>query len=124
MRLCATAGRDRSIWGNEARIVGLAGELNRRCDPHLPDDEVRDIAKSVARYSEIWKVQGHAPWWLAKQARKGQRSGETRRAANAERDAAIRAARSTGLSIRELATIHRVAPRQVSRILRASPLPP
>ena len=52
--LTSLAGTMRRRGMSEAAIVGALIQQNiDKCDPPLPDDEVRDIAHSVARYTPV-----------------------------------------------------------------------
>ena len=71
--------------------------------PHPLDfNEVRGIAKSVQRY---WArhAGAHTAEWLAKQSRRGRKSGRARRAAEAPRDRKILLLKLAGWSVREIA---------------------
>lgn len=97
-----------------ARNVGV-GEAFAK--PPLDWLEVRGIARSVSRYLDEWRAGRHHPRFLANQRRKGHLSGERRREATAERDAAILAAREAGLSLRAIAGIHGISRNAVHHVV-------
>ena len=116
--LCADAGRA-PLRASPERLTARAVELNARCNPPLSDAEVRAIVQHAAGYAARWPSEGHTREFMARQAARGRRSGERRRAAIAARDAAIRAAHAGGMSIRELATVHGVGKSTVGRVVRS-----
>ena len=73
----------------------------------FPDSEVREILRSVFRYRSRWRVRGHAPAWIARQAARGHRGGlassKARRSRVEERDGKILRGLALGLSQREVA---------------------
>ena len=73
--LCKLATR-----GSDEGLLTWARTLNREFAAPLPDSEVRGIWRSVCRYRARWRVQGHQQGWLFRQAARGRRSGEARRA--------------------------------------------
>ena len=73
--LCKLATR-----GSDEGLLTWARTLNREFSVPLPDSEVCGIWRSVCRYRARWRVQGHQQGWLFRQAARGRRSGEKRRA--------------------------------------------
>ena len=62
-------------------LLTHARTLNREFHAPLPDGEVRGIWLSVCRYRARWRVQGHNPAWLARQAaRSAKQLGKARKA--------------------------------------------
>ena len=77
-----------------------AFELNARLPRPLPAAEIRATARSVSGW--VWTRPEYRNWDRALQRDRGRRSGEARRAASVERDAAILALRARGLSYRAI----------------------
>ena len=51
---------------------GLVGEVCASHDkPMLPLAEIRSIARSVEKYRERWRINGHEPAWIERQRRRG-----------------------------------------------------
>lgn len=120
------AGRQTNIPYDVLPAAILA---NERLDRPLPANEVEHIAKSVERYRRQWIAQrrfgtGHwnpraknAPWASPEaQAKRGRKSGEARRARNAERDRKIIADLEAGMSLRAIAAKHGVGKSTASRV--------
>jgi len=82
-------------WAGSSRRRGMAvlpvlEALNREFAEPLPASEVASIARSVERYRARWVESGRFySHTSAEQAQRGRRSGQARRRATAERDAAI-----------------------------------
>ena len=114
MALCKRSLRDtdREL---EAVAYRLADEARLKYPNSdlFPDSEVREILRSVFRYRARWRVQGHAPAWIARQASLGRKSGHARRARVEERDAKILQGLALGLSQREVAAFIGVSRRTV-----------
>ena len=86
-------------------VLPAALAVNRAVDPPMPYVEVRGIARSVERYRADWKARGRfytveqrTLWGRAL----GVRSGASRRARNADRDAAIVETVQSGRSLRDV----------------------
>ena len=99
---CRWAGRRENEGADVSTYLTL---LNVDYSGHplglLPGNEVEGIARSVERYRTGWEYI--TPRFSARQAWKGQRSGISRRAKTAERDAAIIQAVNAGESMRAMA---------------------
>ena len=76
------AGRNCALFASLCKLAlrctddGLlthARALNRQFAAPLPDAEVMGLWRSVCRYRARWRVQGHNPAWLARQAARGAR---------------------------------------------------
>ena len=124
MRLTLTAlGRARDMRGDFNGTLSLMVRYNAHFFEPLPDFEVERLAPYFCEYSRHWENQPHTPQFLARQRRKGLRSGVVRQQAVWERNVAIRVARAEGLSVKDVAAMHGLTTRQVFTII-ASPLPP
>ena len=69
-----------ALGGSDEGVLTWGRTLNREFAVPLPDSEVRGTWRSVCRYRARWRVQGHQQGWLFRQAARGRRSGEARRA--------------------------------------------
>ena len=86
----------------------------------LPDGETRSIAKSVEGYRSQWEQRGwHRPEWIERQRHRARLSGVSRRAATAERDAAIVLMREDGATQPTIAAAHGLSQQAISKVLRA-----
>ena len=100
-RLLVAAGRDYDLRGDKARMLGVAKWYNQRLETPLPDGEVVKLARSAVTYSEDWETSTDA--FSERQRIRGQRSGASRRAQAADRDAQIRRMKAQGRSVTEIA---------------------
>ena len=82
-------------------MLGLARWYNQRLETPLPDGEVVKLARSAVTYSEDWETSTDA--FSERQRIRGQRSGASRRAQAADRDAQIRRMKAQGRSVTEIA---------------------
>ena len=99
-------------------VLTDAFQRNKEFDVPLPDSEVRATAKKISEYRRRWEAQGwHSPEWRRRQAARGRKSGESRRAANKERDRRIVEAITSGMSISEAARVWDLS-RSTVRIIR------
>ena len=101
----------------EALAYTMAGEARAAypgADHPFTDSEVRGLLRSVCRYRAVWRARGHAPWWIARQSRRGLAGGLNRRAAVRPRDLQIVLALDSGLSQREAAAVVGVSPMTVN----------
>ena len=96
-----------SLSNLQFEVLPAALAVNRAVDPPLPYVEVRGIARSVERYRAMWRARGQFDargdlqrtlWGRAL----GVRSGASRRAKTADRDAAIVEAVQSGRSLRDV----------------------
>ena len=69
-----------SLRCSDDGLLTWARTLNIEFAVSLPDGEVRGVWKSVCRYRARWRTHGHQQGWLFRQAARGRRSGEKRRA--------------------------------------------
>ena len=69
-----------ALGGSDEGLLTWARTLNREFAAPLPDSEVCGIWRSVCRYRATWRQRGHQQAWLFRQAERGRRSGEARRA--------------------------------------------
>ncbi len=116
-------GRARDMRGDFGSTLTLMKRYNEHFAEPLPDFEVERLAPYFCEYSRHWENQPHTLQFLARQRRKGLRSGVVRQQAVWERNVAIRVARAEGLSVKDVAAMHGLTTRQVFTII-ASPLPP
>ena len=91
-------GGDLDAWADRCQRIAL--ELNGRISMPLPEAEAGKIAWSVAAWT--WSGGGPIDHSPMAQRRRGVKSGQVRRAAVAERDAAIVAAHRDGQSMRAI----------------------
>ena len=107
---------------NEAYSVHAAAlMLNQEFDCPLPYAEVMSTAMSVDKYRRKWIAHGwHSKRFRARQSARGKASGRVRKAVTVERDAAIRADRKSGMTIRGIAQKHGVSVGTVHRVQRTN----
>lgn len=85
-------------------VIGYAEAVNQRMDPPMDFAEVKGIAKSVERYRREWIAAGRFYTHTSEeQAARRRRGVEKRRAALADRDAAMLAMHRAGVSYAAIA---------------------
>ena len=70
----------RSLRDTDRQLEAWANAYNDQFVPPMDAGELRGTIKSVLGYRARWRVGGHQQGWLWKQAERGRRSGEARRA--------------------------------------------
>ena len=116
-------GRAPDMRGQLGAILALTRRYNRALPEPMPDAEIVRVAAYYAKYSAGWQGQTDRPVWLARQAARGRRSGVVRREGVQERNAAIRAARESGVTLKDLTAVYGLSRSQVHRVLRTAPQP-
>ena len=115
------AGRVKAYRGDYDDISHKLLELNSRCVPPLPLDEVDHVARQVAKYSDEWEQTGHRPSWLDKQHKKGRRSGTVRKKRVRNRNRRIRRDRVSGMRYRDLESKYEMSRSRLDRICNRRP---
>ena len=102
---------------SDADLGPMVYAANRQLSPPLDRAEVDGIIRSAIRRRRQWAARGwHSVTWLARQATRGRRSGVARRAATADRDAAILGRLACGEGVRATARAEGLEPSTVLRI--------
>ena len=70
----------RGLRDTDRQLEAWAHAYNDQFVPPMDAGELRGAIKSVLGYRARWRVGGHQQGWLWKQAARGRRSGEARRA--------------------------------------------
>ena len=120
LTLCAL-GRAVDMRGNFTSTLALMKRYNDHFPEPLADGEVERLCPYFVEYSTHWAGRPHTPQFLARQRRKGLRSGVVRQGAVWERNVAIRVARAEGLSVKDVATMYGLTTRQVYTIIASPP---
>ena len=115
------AGRVKAYRGDYDDISHKLLELNSRCVPPMPLNEVDHVARQVAKYSDDWKVTGHRPSWLDRQHKKGRRSGTVRKKRVRNRNRRIRRDRASGMRYRDLESKYKMARSRLDGICNRRP---
>ena len=115
------AGRVKAYRGDYDDISHKLLELNSRCVPPMPLNEVDHVARQVANYSDDWKVTGHRPSWLDRQHKKGRRSGAVRKKRVRNRNRRIRRDRASGMRYRDLESKYKMARSRLDGICNRRP---
>lgn len=111
-RLLATG----TFSGDEQDMVALVDALNdAHCIPRLHGMETWRIARSANRYWIERAETGHCPAWIAKQARRGRRSGAVRRQKQRNRWSRTWPLFEAGLTVRQVAEQAHVSPTTAGR---------
>ena len=117
MDLTLTAlGRAVDMRGNFTSTLSLMLRYNAEFPEPLADGEVERLCPYFVEYSRHWENQPHTPQFLARQRRKGLRSGVVRRDAVWARDVAIRVSRESGVSIKDLMLMFDLSHTSIKRI--------
>jgi len=112
---CKWAGH-RMQAGEYPPVLDYIRQLNTELDPALGDRELIGIAKSVERYRERWKREGHQMSFINKQAALGRKSGKARRRKVSERNEAIMAMLNEGHTQADVALHFGVSQQTVSYV--------
>ena len=100
MSLCRFAG---TSAGRTADLAREAARLNGAFAFPLPEREVGHVVKSVEGYRAGWEPDWHRPAWIARQAARGKRSLDARRAERAVLAAQAASMRAEGVAVDEIA---------------------
>ena len=100
-------------------LLTWARILNREYSPPMAEAEVMGTVRSVCDYRARWRIRGHKPSWLLKQATRGRRgglaSGVAREAKLALRNSQWSVMHHNGFSYRDIARVEGVDPMTVYR---------
>ena len=118
--LCAL-GRAPDMRGQLGAILALTRRYNRALPEPLADAETIRVSRYFAKYSADWEGRPHTPRFLARQRRKGLRSGLVRQRMVWERNVAIRVARAEGVTLKDLTAVYGLSRSQVHRVLQTPP---
>lgn len=127
--LISTLGRNCTItaellrWCGYARhldipVLAQAELLNARFDDPLPLHEIQATARKLEEYRAKWLANGwHKPEFLARQKQRNERSIESRRKANQERNERIIELSNLGMKTGRIAVSYGLNRRTIQRIL-------
>ena len=109
-------GRAPDMRGQLGGILSMARRYNAALIEPMLDAEVVRLSSYFAKYSAGWEYRPHTARFIERQRERGARGNAVKQAARAERNAAIRAARDSGVTLADLQAMYGLTPRHIRRI--------